>query len=112
MNALNTSKAHCAFWVSPEKPDLYDQYSNGSIDTWMKTRNSEYNFINGEKGDFNVLFPFIESKLQEVPKQEIKSLKLWKKSSLYNIISTSWATVTGALPVRWNRWPVRSCCTT
>ena len=52
MNALNTSKAHCAFWVSPEKPDLYDQYSNGSIDTWMKTRNSEYNFINGEKGDF------------------------------------------------------------
>lgn len=89
MNALNTSKAHCAFWVSPEKPDLYDQYSNGSIDTWMKTRNSEYNFINGEKGDFNVLFPFIESKLQEVPKQEIKSLKLWKKSSLYNIISTS-----------------------
>ncbi|WP_368228194.1 SIR2 family protein, partial [Blautia wexlerae] len=48
MNSLNTSDDHCAFWVSPTKPEIYDGYTNDPIYDWMKKRNSEGNFIYGE----------------------------------------------------------------
>ena len=47
MNSLNTSDDHCAFWVSPTKPEIYDGYTNDPIYDWMKKRNSEGNFIYG-----------------------------------------------------------------
>ena len=31
MNSLNTSDDHCAFWVSPTKPEIYDGYTNDPI---------------------------------------------------------------------------------
>lgn len=85
MNSLNTSDDHCAFWVSPTKPEIYDGYTNDPIYDWMKKRNSEGNFIYGEYGDFNILFPTLVRKLSALPNETFKTVEIWKNSFLFDI---------------------------
>lgn len=89
MNSLNTSDDHCAFWVSPRKPEIYDGYNNDPIYQWMKKRNSDDNFIYGEYGDFNILLPTIVKKISISPNQDSQDIELWKNSFLYDTISLS-----------------------
>lgn len=89
MNSLNTSDDHCAFWVSPTKPEIYDGYTNDPIYDWMKKRNSEGNFIYGEYGDFNILFPTLVRKLSALPNETFKTVEIWKNSFLFDTISLS-----------------------
>lgn len=89
MNSLNTSDDHCAFWVSPSKPEIYDGYNNEPIYQWMKKRNSDDNFIYGEYGDFNILLPTIVKKISISPNQDSQDIELWKNSFLYDTISLS-----------------------
>lgn len=89
MNALNTSDDHCVFWISPMKPEIYDGYNNDPIYHWMKKRNSEDNFIFGEFGDFNVLFPTLVKKITSSPNQDSQIIELWKNSFLYDTMSLS-----------------------
>ena len=63
------------FWVSPTKPEIYDGYTNDPIYDWMKKRNSEGNFIYGEYGDFNILFPTLVRKLSALPNETFKTVE-------------------------------------
>ena len=89
MNALNTSDDHCVFWISPTKPEIYDGYNNDPIYQWMKKRNSEDNFIFGEYGDFNLLFPTLVKKISLSSTQDSQTIELWENSFLYDTMSLS-----------------------
>lgn len=67
----------------------YFDTNNRSIYDWMKKRNSEGNFIYGEYGDFNILFPTLVRKLSALPNETFKTVEIWKNSFLFDTISLS-----------------------
>lgn len=89
MNSLNESDDHCSFWISPEKPEIYDGYSTEPIFKWMAKRNSDDNFIFGQYGDFNRLFPFLVDRLSSSLDNKNILLNQWKNSFLFDTISMS-----------------------
>lgn len=89
MNSLNESDDHCSFWISPEKPEIYDGYSTEPIFKWMAKRNSDDNFIFGQYGDFNYLFPFLVDRLSSSLDNKDILLNQWKNSFLFDTISIS-----------------------
>lgn len=89
MNSLNESDDHCSFWISPEKPEIYDGYSTEPIFRWMAKRNSDDNFIYGQFGDFDFLFPFLVERLSSSPDSQDIVLNQWKNSFLFDTMSMS-----------------------
>ena len=89
MNSLNVSDDHCAFWINPSKPEIYDGYNNDAIYNWMRKRNSEDNFIYGQYGNFNYLLPEIVNLLSASPERPSSLLQLWENCLLYDTMSMS-----------------------
>ncbi len=82
IQALNESGDHCAYWITYTKPDIYQEYENAPIFTWLKKRDSENNLLYGsEYGDFDIIFEKICKMLQyQNEKKQIDFYAPWQKS--------------------------------
>ena len=84
IQALNDLGDHCAYWITYTKPDIYQEYENGPIFTWLKKRDSENNLLYGsEYGNFDIVFEKICQMLQyQSEKKQIDYYTPWQKSYL------------------------------
>lgn len=82
IQALNESENHCAYWITYSKPDIYNEYENAPIFTWLKKRDSERNLLYGsEYGDFDVVFQKICQMLQYQNEEKQNDFyEPWQKS--------------------------------
>lgn len=90
IQALNDSDDHCAYWVTYDKPDYFNDYENGPLIIFLKKRNSDNNLLFGpEYGDFDSFISKITSMLQDkssLQSQSNQLYKLWEKSFINDFL--------------------------
>lgn len=87
IQALNSSNDHCAYWVSPVKPDEINKYDNAPLYKWMHSRNSDNNFIYGQYGDFNTLIPYLYKQVIRKEKENNMIFPIYKNTYIYHCIT-------------------------
>lgn len=89
IQALNETENHCAYWITYDKPDSYNEYENAAVINWLKKRGSENNLLYGtEYGDFDTILGKIADMLSY--KNEMKESRfysLWEKSYINDFLS-------------------------
>ena len=96
MKSLDKTPNYATYWASPKKPMKSNVFENQMLYDWMKSRNSESNFIFGDTlGKFDDLMERICINLELIDGESVKGLDfgpesagilLWKKSTVSKAI--------------------------